>query len=175
MSAVPGLARLADTASFILQAANILQVPVLATEQNPHKLGHTLPTLAQYIDTQYITHKSAFSMDSPELRGLMPVGTDTAILLGIETHVCVLQTCQDLIRSGMSVYVVCDAVTSRRAYDRAVALQHMQALGARLTTAESIVFQIMKDSKHPKFKDISNLIKKQSVSQEFPFGPQGAL
>ena len=83
------------------------------------------------------------------------------ILCGIESHVCVQQTALDLLREEYDVFLVCDAVSSQRPYDRTVAINRLREAGAVLTTTESIIFDLMRDAKHPNFKAISGLIKKQ--------------
>ena len=70
-----------------------------------------------------------------------------------------MQTTLDLIAKGASVHVVCDAVSSSRAYDRSVAFQRLSASGAVMTTTESAIFELMGSADHPNFKAISSLIK----------------
>ncbi|CAF5018975.1 unnamed protein product, partial [Rotaria sp. Silwood1] len=84
---------------------------------------------------------------------------NTAIICGIEAHVCVLQTVIDLLSQGYRVYVVVDAVSSRSLTDRMYAFDHMRQAGAFLTTFESIVLQLTRDANHPNFKQIQQLIK----------------
>lgn len=83
------------------------------------------------------------------------------LLLGIEAHVCVLQTAVDLIEKGLEVHVLVDGVSSQRPGDRAVALQRMAQSGAFLSSSEMVLFQLMKDAKHKDFKAISGLVKEQ--------------
>lgn len=84
---------------------------------------------------------------------------DQIILCGIESHVCVLQTAMDLIQEGKEVHIVCDAVSSQRPYDRAVAMERLKDIGVYFTTSESVMFQLLKTSTHPQFKVCSNLLK----------------
>jgi isochorismate hydrolase len=90
------------------------------------------------------------------------------VLFGIETHVCVLQTCLDLIAADYNVHVVVDSVSSQRSHDRTVALHRMSQAGAYMTTVESVLFQLLRDSTHPCFKQISTLIKaRNELGNEF--------
>lgn len=97
-----------------------------------------------------------------------PQPKGNVILCGIEAHVCVLQTCLDLLEHGYAVHVVVDGVSSQRPLDRAVALRRMQQVGAYLTTVEAITFQLMGTADDPRFRKISNLVKEHAKGpQEF--------
>jgi len=84
---------------------------------------------------------------------------DKVILCGIETHVCILQTCVDLRRNNFDVYLPVDAIGSQRPEDHETAIRRLEREGVKLTTTESVVFELVKDSKHENFKEISSLIK----------------
>jgi isochorismate hydrolase len=83
----------------------------------------------------------------------------SVILCGIEGHVCILQTCLDLLEEGYDVHVVSDAVSSSTSFNRTMALDRMRQSGAFITSVESSIFQLCRDAKHPNFKNISKLIK----------------
>lgn len=83
----------------------------------------------------------------------------SVVLFGIETHVCVQQTALDLLDGGYDVHVVTDGCSSRAPADRAAALDRMKQSGAFLTTHESVIFELLQDSKHPNFKEVSALIR----------------
>jgi nicotinamidase-related amidase len=87
------------------------------------------------------------------------LGRQDVILCGIEAHVCVLQTCMDLLDKGYKVHLVVDGISSQRAFDRQVALQRMEQEGAKLTTSESVIFQMAGSADHPHFKAISSIAK----------------
>jgi len=80
-------------------------------------------------------------------------------VLGIETHVCVLQTVQDIHAQGRRAIVVEDCVSSRKENDKRVAIERMRSLGATITTAESLLFELMESADHKHFKAISALVK----------------
>ena len=93
------------------------------------------------------------------------------LIVGLETHVCVLQTTLDLIGQGKNVHVVVDAVSSSRPTDRAVALKRMENAGAFVTTAESALFMMMGSANYANFKTVSNLVKTYGKApSELPFG-----
>lgn len=89
----------------------------------------------------------------------------SAIVFGIETHVCVQQTSLELIEHGYEVHLVVDGVSSQRPHDREVAIRRIAQSGAFLTTSESILFELMNDAKHPKFKELLPLFKEKKVSE----------
>ena len=86
------------------------------------------------------------------------------MLFGIETHVCVQQTCFDLLREGKQVFVVADACSSQRLGDRAIALRHMQSAGAFITTTESVMLTLIGGADHPDFKVVSRLLKDHNAA-----------
>ena len=84
-------------------------------------------------------------------------------MVGIEAHVCVQQTVFDLVDLGKEVHIICDAVSSQKSYDREIALRKMENIGVHLTTAEGCAFDLLRDSKHPNFKQVSSLIKEYDI------------
>jgi len=85
------------------------------------------------------------------------------VVCGIETHVCVLQTSLDLLAEGFQVHLVCDAISSRKKLDHEAAIDRMQQAGVILTTAESVLFELLERAGTPEFKQISQLIKQRGV------------
>jgi len=114
--------------------------------------------------------KTAFSMMVPEVQKAVEflegdmAGKLDCIIVGIETHICVLQTSLDLLARGHNVYVVQDAVSSCNAEERGVALARLRQEGARVTTSESLIYEIMGDAKDAGFKQIAGLIKDTKAS-----------
>jgi nicotinamidase-related amidase len=83
----------------------------------------------------------------------------TAILCGIESHVCVFQTARDLIQHGLYVHVVADATSSRTNENKAIGLDRMAKEGAVITSTEMLLFELLRDAKHPQFRELAKLIK----------------
>lgn len=162
-----------DKAELLNRICNVLEIPAIISEQNPRALGTTVPEITKF-PTTFTYEKSKFSMYTDELATQLD-SKRQVILVGIETHVCVLQTALDLLAQDLDVFVVCDAVSSQRPYDRAVALQTLKEAGARLTTTESIVFALMRDAKHPKFREISGMIKEHNASAANEFASDKQL
>ena len=140
------------SARALLAGAAALDVPVLVTEQNPARLGATVAELD--VSRARTFAKTRFSMLTPEVAAALPAGATHALLVGIEAHVCVAQTARDLLARGLAVSVVADGVSSQRAGDRALTLAALARDGARLTTTEAALFDLLEDAAHPRFKDV---------------------
>ena len=136
--------------------------PVLATEQYPQGLGHTVPELNGEIHDAAVA-KVAFSCcGEPEfLTALEKSGAKQIVVTGMETHVCVLQTAYDLLDRGYGVHLVRDAVASRFISDYENALELAKAAGAVITTTETALFQLVKVAKGDEFKAISKLVRQR--------------
>lgn len=145
-----------------VDAAKILGVPTIVTEQYPKGLGPTLPSVKEHIGDGFApVEKVAFSCGrSPEFRAaLEATGRKDVILTGVEAHVCVLQTAIDLINAGYRVYVPADGVASRRELDSERGLALMDKAGAIVGTTEAFVFQLLERAGTDEFKAISKLVK----------------
>ncbi|TKY88415.1 hypothetical protein EX895_002767 [Sporisorium graminicola] len=159
-----------NTSARMLKAAKILDVPVFTTEQNPKALGATVAPLSELlkelpdVSASAVHPKTRFSMDLPGItdKWLKSAGDiQHVVIFGIESHVCVLQTTLDLLDKGIQVHVIKDGVSSCNVGEIDVALERMRDSGAKITTSESILFQMLIDASHPKFKSISGLIKEE--------------
>ncbi|OCH84292.1 Isochorismatase hydrolase [Obba rivulosa] len=152
-----------STAAKMLAFAPILEIPVIATEQNPRALGPTVPELdlSPLGDLHLGTFpKTLFSMAIPPvLDALHARNTKAVVLFGIEAHVCVAQTALDLLSEGFAVHVLADGVSSANAQETPVALARLCQAGATVTTSEAAVFELMADSARPHFKAFSAAIK----------------
>ncbi|EPQ59504.1 Isochorismatase hydrolase [Gloeophyllum trabeum ATCC 11539] len=162
-SAIYGYHELITTVNKVLKIAKVLQIPVVVTEQNPKALGPTAPELALgSLGPLYLANvpKTLFSMVTAEVKDLLkPRGFKCVIIVGIESHVCVLQTTLDLLSLGYKVYIVADAVSSCNKVEVPIALARMRQVGAYISTSESAVFELMADSGKPQFKAFSAIIK----------------
>jgi nicotinamidase-related amidase len=137
----------------LAEAATLLDVPVLATEQHPKGLGPTVPPLAGY--PQAVMAKTAFSAaGDPAFAELLPAGTGQVVVAGVEAHVCVLQTVLDLLAAGRRVAWVADATGSRDPADRTAAIERARQHGAEIVTSEMVLFEWLRDAKHPSFKQV---------------------
>ena len=144
---------IAMNATKLMQAASILELDTIITEQYPKGLGSTIESIIAI--TSFKTfEKTSFSAckELPELK-------ENIVIFGIETHICVYQTVMDLLQKGHNVYVVADCCASRSELNYNASLELMKQFGAKITTLEIVLFELLKSSKHPNFKEIQALIK----------------
>eukprot|EP00092_Neocalanus_flemingeri_P035300 GFUD01038408.1.p1 GENE.GFUD01038408.1~~GFUD01038408.1.p1 ORF type:complete len:199 (-),score=58.37 GFUD01038408.1:68-664(-) len=145
----------------ILHAAKVMDMPVLASEQYPKGLGHTVPEI-ELAKFQITAHsKSCFTMAFPalmeELRSQQPL-TKSIILCGIETQACIHHTTLDLLEMGYDVHIPVDCASSRSMTDRVYGLQRLRDSGAFLTTSEGLILSLAPDAAHPKFRHLQKLV-----------------
>jgi nicotinamidase-related amidase len=139
-------------------AAGLLEVPVCATEQNPAGLGSTVEPLAAF--PQLVLAKTAFGAAAdPGFATLLPPGTEEIVVAGAEAHVCVLQTVLGLLAARHRVLLVADAVGSRTPANAAAGIDRAQRHGAEVVTTEMVLFEWLRDSNHPRFREVQKLIK----------------
>lgn len=161
-SAVPDFALIASRVSTAVRGFQTLGVPVFITEQYPAGLGRTAEELQLVLtDDSEVFEKTAFSScgSKPFLKQLEKRRIGQVALCGLETHICVSQTAHDLLDRGFQVHILCDCVASRFSHDRESGLAKMHGSGAISSSVEMAFFELMRDSKHEKFKDIQALIR----------------
>jgi nicotinamidase-related amidase len=142
----------------LAEAAQLLGVPICATEQNPDKLGPTVAPLAAY--PQNVVAKTAFSATgAPGFPTLLPPGTTEVVVAGCEAHVCVLQTVLGLLADDRRVAVVTDAIGSRDPANAAAAVDRMARHGAEVVTSEMVLFEWLGDAAHPRFREVQKLLR----------------
>ena len=151
----------------LIDGAKLFDVPVVVTEQYPKGLGPTMPelTAALPVNTPVMEKKSFSACLVPEfLNEIRRRESVCKILLtGMETHVCILQTALDLLSLGYEVHLAVDAVGSRFAGDRRIALRRLESSGALLTTTESVLFQWCRTADTPQFKAVSRLVREERM------------
>jgi nicotinamidase-related amidase len=158
MPAIDGGAEVVAAAGRLAEAARLLEVPCCATEQYPTGLGPTVPELAEY--PQLVMPKTAFAATAdPGFATLLPPRTDEIVVVGAEAHVCVLQTVLGLVAARHRVVVAADGIGSRRASDKEVALDRMRRHGVEIVTSEMVIFEWLRDSLHPRFREVHKLIR----------------
>ena len=144
----------------LITVANELGVPQICTEQYPKGLGPTLSKMIPFLSEAKFVEKNVFACTEEPIFLRYLIKTRPQIfLLGMETHICVLQTAIGLIKSGKDVFIIEDAVVSRNIQNKQNALQRLREAGCFITNTESVVFEWMKTSEHEAFKKIAPLIK----------------
>jgi nicotinamidase-related amidase len=179
MPAIHDGAAVLDNAVRLARIAALLEVPVLATEQNPAGLGPTVPQLQPLVGRPLA--KMGFSAAGELLPRLKPAPRQggnarslpkhlqkpvepvpergTIVLAGCEAHVCLLQTALELLEEELDVWVVTDACGSRTERSRDAAFDRLAGAGCELVTTEMVAFEWLRDASHPAFKDVLALVK----------------
>jgi nicotinamidase-related amidase len=149
--------QLINNCLWLMNVANRLQIPTLISEQYPRGLGKTIPELLSLVPAEQVMEKVHFSCaTSPSCATLLEkVAVRQFVLIGIESHVCVLQTAIGLLKAGYQVFVVADAVSSRSAQDKEFALARMRALGVQIVSREMVFFEWVQQAGTPEFKQLS--------------------
>ncbi len=145
----------------LLAFARHMAIPVLMTEQYPKGLGPTVSGIRTEAGSILPVEKLSFSCCGVETFNakLNQTGRNQVVLVGIETHVCILQTADDLLRTGREVYAVADAICSQRKLDWEVGLRWMEKEGAMISTTEIIAFQLLKEAGTEEFRALSKWLK----------------
>lgn len=152
--------KIAKNATNILNMAHILNLPAILTEQYPKGLGATINEIKNISDFKTIEKTSFSAYQTKEFEEeLKKYDVKNIVIFGIETHICLYQTVLDLLDKNYNVYVVCDCSSSRAKSNHKTALKLMAQFGAKITTFEIVLFELLKSSKHPNFKELQALIK----------------
>jgi len=155
--------RLAANATILLEAARVLGVSVLATEQYPKGLGPTIAPIAEKLSVLGVAPIAKLDFDAcGEPRFALALAARSpraAIVVGMEAHVCVFQTARELVRRGYDTYVVADAVASRTEENRQLGLDLCARAGGIVAPAETIAFDWLGKAQGEAFKAVSKLLK----------------
>lgn len=146
----------------LIQGCKILNVPIVLSEQYPKGLGGTVAGIKNILKEDYTyIEKTSFSClgASPNKETILKIPVEQWVIAGIEAHVCIFQTARDLIHAGKQVVVVNDAISSRSVFDFSTAIAELRDCGARISSTETVLFELLRDSKAPEFKAMSELIK----------------
>jgi nicotinamidase-related amidase len=161
MPAIDAAESVIANAQRLQAAAQLLEIPVLLTEQNPKGLGRTVPALLPQAESAGSPVFAKQSFDAGRAAGFfeqLPERPEL-VLAGCEAHVCVLQTALGLIAAGRRVHVVQDAIGSRRPESKAAALERLARHGAEIVTTEMVLFEWLESAEHPRFREVVALIK----------------
>jgi nicotinamidase-related amidase len=164
-SAMPqaSMDRLVANALVLLETARLLGVPVIATEQYPKGLGPTVDPIADRLRAMGIEPIDKMTFDAcaePRVvRALADTSPRSAVVVGMETHICVFQTARELARRGLEVHVAADAVASRREENRALGLGLCERAGALLSPTETLAFDWLGRAGTDEFRAVSKLVR----------------
>jgi nicotinamidase-related amidase len=152
--------RVLDNCSKLIKAFKVFKLPIIRTEQYSKGLGCTVPELQKLMDGNAIEKMEFSCFDNAEfkhkvngshMRGL--------VICGIEAHVCVLKTALDALKEGLEVYLVADAISSRKESDYKTAIDRVAQSGAYKVSTEMIIFQLMEKAGTDEFKEIQKIVK----------------
>lgn len=146
----------------MIRVARLFELPILVLEQYPEGLGQTITSLKQELGESPVFAKRTFSgyQNTEFKRALKTLNVKHLLVMGIEAHVCVFQTAQDILENEtLSLHLLADAVSSRQSIDRTLAIQQLDKAGAIITTVERTAFELMKDSQDELFKAFLRIVK----------------
>jgi nicotinamidase-related amidase len=145
----------------LIKAAQVLNVPVMATEQE--KLGDIVPELRDLLSNSPRTRKLTFSCcgDASFMKTLGEARKKTAIVCGIETHICILQTVLDLLNNHYRVLLVRDSTSSHAPIDRETAIERMRSSGAMIGTTEAVIYELTQKAGTEEFRKILEIVKER--------------
>lgn len=152
---------IARKAHQLIRASKALDIPILMTEQYKKGLGETLPELLKEIDSPKVFQKEHFSacQEKNFIPTIQTFKRKKIVVVGMETHVCVLQTCLDLIKSGFQVHLVADAVASRANENKDIAIDLLKQAGAVISSTEIVIFQWAFRANTDDFRKILPIVK----------------
>ncbi|KAG5672191.1 hypothetical protein PVAND_002341 [Polypedilum vanderplanki] len=153
----------------LVKAGKILDIPLIVTEHNSEKSGKTISEL-DIKHAKGIFDKTKFSMYIPEVQKFLEneKHIESIVVFGMETHVCIDQTCLDLLNTNKyEVHVIADCVLSRSTIDRDFALERLRTAGCYILTSENVMFKLLRDETHPKFEEFRDLVIEQTHNTGF--------
>ncbi|MDH7501109.1 MAG: hydrolase [Verrucomicrobiota bacterium] len=153
--------RVVRNAVLLIRSMQILGRNILVTEQYPKGIGPTVPEVAAALHGFKPLEKVTFSAVEADgfNRAFAKMGATNLVICGIEAHVCVAQTCLDLLERGLRVFVVSDAVSSRTPENWKLGLERMRNAGAVIVSTEMILFELLERAGTPEFKQLLLLLK----------------
>ena len=158
---IDGFDALVKKTCILVQAAALLDVPVIVSEQYPKGLGKTVEGLQEHLSNASVFEKVEFScLQNADLaQAVHGQQRDQLLIAGVETHVCVAQTAADALAMDLQPSLLCDAVGCRHPFDGEIAISRLSQYGVAATTVEAAILEMAVTSRHPAFKQISALIK----------------
>lgn len=147
--------------SILLKGLKALGIPIIISEQYPKGLGVTVPEIREAVGDIPAMEKGCFSCwdDEGIKAAINATGCQNILVCGTEAHICVLESAIDMKMDGKDVLIVEDCVSSRFLHDKEIGLRRAEQEGIRLSTAETVLFELTKFSGTPEFKIISKLVK----------------
>lgn len=145
----------------LIKAAQILGLPIIATEQVPEKIGGTVQEIKEMFSDFVPIVKQTFSCcgEPRFMDELKRLARSQVIVCGIESHVCVYQTVRDLCKLGYDVHLAADSVSARSKQNSEIGIRRSEHEGAVVTSLEMFITELIRSTAHPKFREIMALLK----------------
>ena len=155
--------QLIRNSQLLIRLAGILKMPAIVTTQYAKGLGATVPEIASLLPQTEPIDKQQFSCFGSDVfcsvLKRLPGNRNTVLLCGMETHICVMQTALGALRAGYLVHVASDAVSSRAEWNWKIGLERMRSAGAIISSAETILYELLRSSDSPAFKELLPYLK----------------
>jgi nicotinamidase-related amidase len=155
--------QLVKNSQLLIRLAGILKIPAIVTTQYAKGLGNTVPEVASLLPDSAPIDKMMFSCFGSDvfcsLLKRLPGQRTTVLLCGMEAHICVMQTALAALREGYVVHVASDAVSSRAESNWQIGLDRMRAAGAVISSTEMIIYELLRSSGSPAFKELLPYLK----------------
>jgi nicotinamidase-related amidase len=155
--------QLVRNAKQLIRAAEVLKIPALITTQYSRGLGKTVEEIASLLPDANAIDKDKFSCFGSDMfcaaLKRVPGNRNTLLLCGMESHICVMQTALAALREGYIVHVASDAVGSRTEWNWKIGLERMRAAGAVISSTEMMIYELMRSSASPAFKEMLPFLK----------------
>ena len=152
--------KLIKSVNLMVHAMQLLEIPLLVTEQAPEKLGHTVPQVFDGLPLPLFFQKDTFSAFGSDsfCQWVEEHEIEQLLLSGVETSICIYLTALDAISRNLGVTILSDCVASRRSEDGTDAIRELRDAGVHILGVETVLYSIMSSSSHPKFREISKLV-----------------
>jgi nicotinamidase-related amidase len=167
LASVPERDRILAKAAFLIQTARLLGVPVVVTEQVPHKMGTTAHEISALLDVPPIAKSSFGCCEEPRfIETLEATDRREVVLVGVETHICIAQTAVGLLAQGYDVAVCPDGVGARSHGRHELGMQRIRDAGAAPIDTEGVVYEWLETADHPRFREALELVKRSATDLE---------
>ena len=159
--------RVIECCEWLMGVAEVVGVPIMATEHYPEGIGHTITRLKNRLPPEAILEKDHFSgVSEPACSArINDIGRNQMVIAGMEAHVCVMQTAIELNESGKSVFVVAEGVSSRKPEDAARAVERMRRNGVEIVTREMVLFEWAHRGPNEQFRELHRRFLKSPMTQ----------
>ncbi len=161
VNVIPNNKSLVSNVKKIVDTSILLNLSIYITEQNPEKLGKTIPVIPSEANYKKYSKSSFSCIECLDLiKDLNKKNIKNILMCGLESHICIFQSAMDLLRSNFNIYIISDAISSRSQNNHQISMARLRDLGAIISTVEMAIFELCRSSKNKNFREISQIIKR---------------